>query len=131
MDQFKAIFGFSKPTHSETRNHPNDDLMYGCAAYGNLNSEHPERFEWFYEIGNFDFIWGYYRALQSIGLAQALAIYALDEDGIPVGIINEVALTSQRKECYGEKSSHGTIYADLVVEPEEYEGIPPVDFGER
>lgn len=131
MGRFTTLFGFKKPSVRNQKVDPDDDLFYGCAAYGNLNSDKPEDYSWVYEVGNFDYIWGVYRTMQNNSCMKALALYILNDKYDPIEIINTIAMTPERKLRYGDKCAHGTVFVDLIIEPEDYEGLPSVYFSER
>ena len=118
MGRFTTLFGFKKPPRSDEKVYPDDNLIYGCAAYGNLNYEKPDECAWVYEVGNFDYIWGVYRTMQNDDCMQALAMYILNDDYKPIAFVDTIALTSERKLRYGDRSGHGTRFVDLVTEPD-------------
>lgn len=130
---FKRVFGFDKPDRFADRTEPDDELTYGSAAYGAWNDEHPERIFWAYEVGTFDFVWGGYQHLQGDPRTLALALYILDsETKSPTRILDQIALSPERKRRYGDDyCKFGTVMVDLILEPDDYDGIPEKDFRER
>ena len=128
MTEFERVFGFPKPKWGDAHE-PRFDKTYGCAIYGAWSDERPNLF-WNYEIGPFDYVWGYFRAAQQDPRALGFALYELDDEKA-VKLISALQMDGAWRKRYGEDDGHSVILVDLAILPEESQGVPSVYFEER
>ena len=130
QSSFMRIFGFERDQRGDPLV-PNDDDLYGFAGYSDWSSDYPDRISWIYEVGNFDYIWGFYGAVSS--KCRFAALFVMDKKTkLPVKLIESLTLSPERQTRYGfDGRAHRAIHRDLTVTSEDDQIVPPVDFNER
>jgi len=109
------IFGDFKTLENVT---PSDSKVFGFACV----SENREKdcWGWTYEIGSFDFIYGYYRgcliAYEHEKIA-CMAMFVLGDANVPVGIISSLVLTQEESQgsFYSSEKDAKIVMRDLIL----------------
>lgn len=116
---------------------PSDSKVFGFACVSGSADRYI--WGWSYEVGSFDFIYGYYRGslfAHEHRKIACMAMFVLNDDNIPVGIISSLYLTQEESRGLFSSSEPNAkvVMRDLILsnidfEISDFEGL--CDFNDR
>jgi hypothetical protein len=132
-EEFRRVFGFDKPNEWKEIHDPDDRGIYGVAAYGEWEpAEHPGVFEWWYEVGSFDYCYGFYCGVFERALATGF--YEMADVNInetyPIALIGLIRMTPGRNAWRYGRVEGEIMHVIATFEPDNWD-IPSVNFKNR